>query len=329
MATLENVTEWRGREMFDRDGEKIGTIDSVYLDQQTGRAEWALVHTGLFGMRSTWVPIGDAVAEPNGVRVPVEKAAVKRAPSMDPDSDMSREEEAQLFRYYGRDYDDAPAEARGRDRHGERAAEHHGDGSEAALDRGARSEREHHRDEHSPEHQRAEREASLEERAPGRHPEEGQRPSPDAETHGAGSAGQHRWPLAHETRPSEAAGHEERAPEHGREEPRGPSPAAGLGHTEPRPDHQRAERTTPAGDQPPKSPEQHREDRAHREEGDGARAERVPRAEADRVEEREPHREPRSPEDRGNPPDEQGGSGRHPSFERGVDRLATRLKRMI
>ena len=104
--------------MFDRHGDKIGKIDSIYLDQHSGRAEWALVNTGLFGMRSTWVPIVEAVGEPNGVRVPVEKAAVRDAPNMDPQSDMSRDQEAELFRYYGLAYDDE-VEQHGRPHHGE------------------------------------------------------------------------------------------------------------------------------------------------------------------------------------------------------------------
>ena len=39
--------------MIDRDGDKIGKIDDVYEDKQTGKPEWALVNTGLFGTKKT------------------------------------------------------------------------------------------------------------------------------------------------------------------------------------------------------------------------------------------------------------------------------------
>src|SRR5690348_4068731 len=37
-----------GRKAFDRNGDKIGTIDEVYLDDATGEPEWAAIRTGLF-----------------------------------------------------------------------------------------------------------------------------------------------------------------------------------------------------------------------------------------------------------------------------------------
>jgi hypothetical protein len=49
MVDIDTVRSWQGATMVDRDGDKIGTIDSIYLDDQTGQPEWALVNTGLFG----------------------------------------------------------------------------------------------------------------------------------------------------------------------------------------------------------------------------------------------------------------------------------------
>ena len=63
MPTAEQVREWRGANLVDRDGNKIGTIDEIYLDSQSNEPEWALVNTGLFGTKSTFVPIRDASRE--------------------------------------------------------------------------------------------------------------------------------------------------------------------------------------------------------------------------------------------------------------------------
>ena len=104
MPTMEQVREWRGANLVDRDGDKIGTVDEIYLDSQSNEPEWALVNTGLFGTKSTFVPIRDASREGDDLRVPVEKAQVKDAPSIDADGQLSQQEESELYRHYGLDY---------------------------------------------------------------------------------------------------------------------------------------------------------------------------------------------------------------------------------
>src|SRR4051812_16944034 len=102
--TREDVLSWRGQTMVDNDGDKIGTIDEIYLDAETNEPEWAVVSTGLFGNKQSFVPLGDASASGDGVRVPFEKATVKDAPRIDPDGRLSQEGERELYRHYGRDY---------------------------------------------------------------------------------------------------------------------------------------------------------------------------------------------------------------------------------
>ena len=58
--------DFHGRTLVDRDGEKIGTVDEVYTDQDGGQPEWALVHTGLFGTKKNFVPLRGAVARRRG-----------------------------------------------------------------------------------------------------------------------------------------------------------------------------------------------------------------------------------------------------------------------
>src|SRR3954451_4070039 len=105
-TTRDDVLSWRGLNMVDNDGDKIGKIDEIYLDAETNEPEWAVVTTGLFGTKQTFVPIQDATSTGDGVRVPFEKATVKDAPNIDPDGRLSQEEERELYRHYGRDYAD-------------------------------------------------------------------------------------------------------------------------------------------------------------------------------------------------------------------------------
>jgi uncharacterized protein (TIGR02271 family) len=104
MPDLDTARAWQDQIMVDTDGDKIGTIESIYVDDQTGQPEWALVNTGLFGARSTFVPLAQASAPGGQVQVPYQKQLVKDAPNMDPDGHLSEAEEQELWRHYGLDY---------------------------------------------------------------------------------------------------------------------------------------------------------------------------------------------------------------------------------
>jgi uncharacterized protein (TIGR02271 family) len=104
MPDVNTVRDWQGSTMVDRDGDRIGQIESIYVDDQTGEPEWALVNTGFLGTRSTFVPIAQADARGDQVQVPYEKQLVKDAPSMEPDGHLSEQEEQELWRYYGLEY---------------------------------------------------------------------------------------------------------------------------------------------------------------------------------------------------------------------------------
>src|SRR3954452_1150863 len=100
---MSNAQEWRGCTVVDRNGDKIGKLDEIYLDQQTGRPEWALVNTGMFGSRSSFVPLSGASRPDDEVVVEWDKSQVKDAPNVDADGALSQQEEAQLYRHYGLD----------------------------------------------------------------------------------------------------------------------------------------------------------------------------------------------------------------------------------
>src|SRR5215204_590442 len=42
------------------DGQKIGGIGTIYLDDRTGEPEWVTVKTGLFGASQSFVPLREA-----------------------------------------------------------------------------------------------------------------------------------------------------------------------------------------------------------------------------------------------------------------------------
>ena len=104
---MTHPSEWEGRAVVDPEGDKIGKVDAIYVDEQTDQPEWALVNTGLFGSKSSFVPLAGAALDGDVLRVAVDKARVKDAPRVDPDGELSEQEEADLFRHYGVPYDES------------------------------------------------------------------------------------------------------------------------------------------------------------------------------------------------------------------------------
>ncbi|MCW2579606.1 MAG: uncharacterized protein JWR82_1207 [Blastococcus sp.] len=80
---------------------KLGTVGEVYLDDETGRPEWATVRTGMFGTKEAFVPLADADISGDDLRVPYDKDKVKNAPHIDSQGHLSPAEEEELYRYYG------------------------------------------------------------------------------------------------------------------------------------------------------------------------------------------------------------------------------------
>jgi len=103
------MQSWVGRPAVGSEGEKLGKIADIYLDDQTGTPEWLAVSTGLFGSRVSFVPLQGAAADGDALRVPFSKDQVKEAPNAEADGHLSKAEEASLYEHYGLTYRDAPS----------------------------------------------------------------------------------------------------------------------------------------------------------------------------------------------------------------------------
>lgn len=90
-----------GLTAYDRTGEKIGSVEQVYLDDRSGRPEWVTVKTGLFGMKQSFVPLAGARRQQDELHVTATKEAVKEAPRVDADQHLEPGEEQELYTHYG------------------------------------------------------------------------------------------------------------------------------------------------------------------------------------------------------------------------------------
>lgn len=111
MITTEQAGSIMGRTMVGQDGDRIGKVGQVFLDDETGKPEWATVSTGLFGTRESFVPLAQAQLGDDSLQVPYTQDVVKDAPSVDADASLSQEEEAALYSYYGLGYSERSSDS--------------------------------------------------------------------------------------------------------------------------------------------------------------------------------------------------------------------------
>jgi hypothetical protein len=110
-SQADQLAALRGRDVFDPSGDKIGTVGQIYTDH-TGQAAWASVHTGLFGMKHSLVPLNGANADGDTLKVAYDKATVKDAPQIGggEDEPLAGEEVRNLYQFYNLGWDTSGTE---------------------------------------------------------------------------------------------------------------------------------------------------------------------------------------------------------------------------
>ncbi|MCT1916433.1 PRC and DUF2382 domain-containing protein [Kocuria rhizophila] len=125
---------------YGSDGDKIGKVEQVFLDDNSGEPTFLTVNTGLFGAKENFVPVKGARQDGDRVVLPYTKDVIKDAPKVDADQHLSPAEEEELYRYYEMNYDDGRATGTDRDRNAA-AAGTAGVAGAAAGDRHANADR--------------------------------------------------------------------------------------------------------------------------------------------------------------------------------------------
>ncbi|WP_298584994.1 PRC and DUF2382 domain-containing protein [uncultured Kocuria sp.] len=100
---------------YGSDGDKIGKVEQVFLDDNTEEVTFVTVNTGLFGAKESFVPVDGAQQDGDRFVLPYTKDVVKDAPNVDADQHLSPAEEEEIYRYYKMNYAGADAGDRDRD----------------------------------------------------------------------------------------------------------------------------------------------------------------------------------------------------------------------
>lgn len=99
------VAEWHGKMLLDRNGEKIGKLQDVYVDVETDEPQFATVKEGFIGRHLTFVPLGGIQIGPDDLQVSVTKEQVRSAPDIEMHGEeLSQADESTLYHHYELNY---------------------------------------------------------------------------------------------------------------------------------------------------------------------------------------------------------------------------------
>jgi uncharacterized protein YrrD len=105
MAYHQDIGEWQGKELVDRNGARIGKLEDVYVDVETNEPVFGSVKEGLISRHLTFVPLAGITIGPDNLQVAVSKDQVKSAPNIELHGDeLSRTDESALFHHYQLNY---------------------------------------------------------------------------------------------------------------------------------------------------------------------------------------------------------------------------------
>ena len=92
-----------GYDVYDRDGDKIGKVDDLFVDQ-ADEPEYIGVKMGFLGTSSTLIPwdlVSRVDEEDSRIEVSADKAQAKEGPTFDDDQDITPDYEREVRSYYG------------------------------------------------------------------------------------------------------------------------------------------------------------------------------------------------------------------------------------
>ncbi|RKR30471.1 PRC-barrel domain-containing protein [Arthrobacter oryzae] len=104
MLSLEDIDNivLNGGIVVDADGEKVGSVEQIFTNGESGDPAFVTVRTGLFGMSESFAPLSGASLAESVIRVAFGKDKIKNGPRIDSNRGViTAAQEQELYRYYG------------------------------------------------------------------------------------------------------------------------------------------------------------------------------------------------------------------------------------
>ncbi|MDO9484880.1 MAG: PRC-barrel domain-containing protein [Actinomycetota bacterium] len=99
------ASDWLGKVITDRAGDKIGKLHDVYVDVETDEPQFGTVKVGLINRHLTFVPLMGVSVGPDELRVRVLKEQVNSAPDLNlHGQELSQADESVLYHHFQMNY---------------------------------------------------------------------------------------------------------------------------------------------------------------------------------------------------------------------------------
>ena len=96
-----NIKDLFNATAYDKNGEKLGDVNEVFVDDQSGQPTFVEVNHGLFGMNSSLVPLRGHDFSGDDLKLGFSKDRIKDAPDFDSDKPLTPEAQSDIFKHYG------------------------------------------------------------------------------------------------------------------------------------------------------------------------------------------------------------------------------------
>ena len=108
--TVEELAAARGRPVLSAAGERVGDLEEIYYDNNTGEPEWLGIGTGFIVTKRVVVPTSGAHLSDDAFRLPYTRAQIESSPEVTGDQ-IDEETALALFDHYGIEPPPPPAPA--------------------------------------------------------------------------------------------------------------------------------------------------------------------------------------------------------------------------
>ena len=100
MTYAQGPEAYMGKTAVDTQGDKIGSVGQVYVNDESGQPDWITVNTGLFGMKENFAPLHGSTFDGDNLVLPFDKTVVKDSPDVADSSHLDPDEQQSLYSYY-------------------------------------------------------------------------------------------------------------------------------------------------------------------------------------------------------------------------------------
>ncbi|MCS5479981.1 PRC and DUF2382 domain-containing protein [Corynebacterium sp. YIM 101645] len=96
-----NIQDLTHATAYDKNGDKLGSVKQVYINDATGQPDFVEVGHGLFGMSSSLVPLRGHQLTGEELRLSFTKDRIQDAPGINDDAHLTDEDQSVIYRHYG------------------------------------------------------------------------------------------------------------------------------------------------------------------------------------------------------------------------------------